>query len=379
MVMTVGKPKTLEEVKQALRGRLQHRRSPFVLTDPQEAERSIDRLTGVDGEQWGTVWGEVGARYETAGQAVETRGDARAAHAAYVQAYAFFAVGRYPCPNHPQKQACAARGRENYVRAGRGFEPPVVRVTIPFTGRSGEGREVVVMTRMPPTAAGTRPPVAFLWGGTDGYKEERHAFTDVLLQQGFATVAMDSPGTGEAPLLASEDAERLWTPVLTWLQERADVDGRRIVGVGSSFGGYWATKVAHTHHTAFRGVVNWGGGVHMNFQPAWTERSRYAPSYVMDLAASRSLMLGLDSYAEYIKKVQAFSLLEQGWLDGPSAPLLLVNGKDDTQVPIDDVYLLLEHGRPKTARIFPGGHMGHTPDTEPTIVAWLKQQVDLAS
>ncbi len=36
----------------------------------------------------------------------------------------------------------------------------------------------------------------------------------------------------------------------------------------------------------------------------------------------------------------------------------------------------MEHGAPKTARIFPGGHMGNTPETLPTIVRWLRARVD---
>ena len=45
------------------------------------------------------------------------------------------------------------------------------------------------------------------------------------------------------------------------------------------------------------------------------------------------------------------------------------------QCPIEDIYLLLEHGSPKSVRFFPGGHMGHTPKTMPTIVDWLMAQV----
>jgi hypothetical protein len=68
------------------------------------------------------------------------------------------------------------------------------------------------------------------------------------------------------------------------------------------------------------------------------------------------------------------SLLDQGLLDQPCAPLLLVNGKEDRQCPIEDVHLLIEHGSPKSVRLFPGGHMGHTPRTVPTIIEWLAAQ-----
>jgi hypothetical protein len=70
-----------------------------------------------------------------------------------------------------------------------------------------------------------------------------------------------------------------------------------------------------------------------------------------------------------------------GLLDKPSAPLLAVNGKNDDQAPIDDVYLLMEHGNPKSARIYPEGHhMGRTPgmaydEVLKMIVGWLKEQI----
>jgi hypothetical protein len=55
--------------------------------------------------------------------------------------------------------------------------------------------------------------------------------------------------------------------------------------------------------------------------------------------------------------------------------MLIVNGKEDLQTPIADLYMLLEHGSPKSARVFPGGHMGQTTQTFPTIVNWLKNEL----
>ena len=48
-----------------------------------------------------------------------------------------------------------------------------------------------------------------------------------------------------------------------------------------------------------------------------------------------------------------------------------MNGKEDRQCPIEDIFLLLDHGRPKSVRLFPGGHMGFGPHTVPTIVDWV--------
>src|SRR5712692_7056333 len=68
-------------------------------------------------------------------------------------------------------------------------------------------------------------------------------------------------------------------------------------------------------------------------------------------------------------------------LDQPSAPLLFINGKNDDQHPVEDIYLAMEHGDPKEARIFAdGGHMGRVPgqkNDEALAVAtgWLKRKL----
>lgn len=92
------------------------------------------------------------------------------------------------------------------------------------------------------------------------------------------------------------------------------------------------------------------------------------------LATRRSPMNEVDE-AEAAAAIERLESLDQGVLDRPSTPLLLVNGKEDRQVPIEDLYLVLEHGDPKHARIFPGGHMGHTPETLTTIMKWLRARL----
>ena len=71
------------------------------------------------------------------------------------------------------------------------------------------------------------------------------------------------------------------------------------------------------------------------------------------------------------------SLLSQGVLELPCAPMLCVNGLHDSVFPIADQYLLLEHGWPKAARFYPTGHMGNTPATMPAIVQWTRTVLGL--
>ena len=115
--------------------------------------------------------------------------------------------------------------------------------------------------------------------------------------------------------------------------------------------------------------------MHITFTPEWQERSRNASSYLMDLMTARARIFGGETFEDYVARCPELSLLDQGLLDQPSAPLLLVNGRDDVQNSIDDIYLTLDHGDPKSARVFDGGHMGEGP-VAPTIVDWVTQMLD---
>jgi hypothetical protein len=109
-----------------------------------------------------------------------------------------------------------------------------------------------------------------------------------------------------------------------------------------------------------------------------TERASVAIFGPIGLFQARSRAMGVKSLEEFLRVAPALSLKQQGLLDRPSAPLLCVNGKLDDQAPVDDIYLLMEHGNPKEARVYPeGGHMGRgagvkEEDIRELIVQWLK-------
>ncbi len=160
---------------------------------------------------------------------------------------------------------------------------------------------------------------------------------------------------------------RCISPCSIIYSQRPEVDATRIAAVGASFGGHWSTKLAHLAPDKLRAAVNWGGGIHHFFQPEWQERSRHADSYLFDLIEARANLFGKKTFEELCAVMPALSLLDQGWLDKPCAPLLIVNGKEDKQVPLEDFYLFLEHGNPKAIRLFPGGHMGAIPNIFKTV------------
>jgi esterase FrsA len=364
-------PRTLENAKQWMHARLAKRIHPLGLTDPEATAATIDRLEGLDGQNWAEAWTKTARGYLTRAEDAERSGDIETARSLYYQAYGFFFLGRFPVPNHPAKQHSYECELDAYLRFGRLCDPPIERVTIPFSGRSDEGKELVFYVRRPRGVE--KPKCVITWGGLDAWKEEATELSNALLGHGLATIAVDNPGTGESPVRGVPDAERQFLPLLDWAADQRDLSGARPAVLGRSFGGLWATKLAHLYPDRLGAAVSWGGGAHYMFQREWIERSRYPDSYLMELVEVRQRMLGATNDAEYIEGFARLSLLDQGLLDRPSAPLLLVNGKDDKQVPVADIHLLTEHGDPKAVRLFPGGHMGFGPQTVPTIAAWIKR------
>ena len=92
------------------------------------------------------------------------------------------------------------------------------------------------------------------------------------------------------------------------------------------------------------------------------------------VSPARASIFGGKTFEDYVARCRELSLLDQGLLDQPSAPILLVNGRDDLQNSIGDLYLSLDHGDPKAARVFDGGHMGEGP-VGPTVVEWVSRQL----
>lgn len=323
----------MEEVKKELLGRAQKNRNPFLYTVYDEVKPVIQGLRSVDREEWAKAFSALARPHEQRAAEAEGAGDVANARAEYLIAYDYYHVARYPAPNSPGKLSAYRKSQENFHKAARYFDPPLERVEMAFHGRRGEGAVSVGLLRKPKGVA--KPPVVVIWGGIDAFKEERPS--DPYLRVGIATLAIDMPGVADAPVAGSENGERLWDAMFDWIAQRADLDADRVGIVGGSTGGYWATKVAHTHRQRIRAAVNQGGPTHYAFMADWIARAQRG-EYPFELAETLACAFGRASADEWVEYSPRLSLLTQGILDRPCAPLLCVNGVNDSVFPIADMY-----------------------------------------
>jgi esterase FrsA len=343
---------------------------PFQFTLPHDVERIVTGLRSYDRDAWAAAFSAAAAPYQNDAEDAEQNGDTASARRNYLRAYGYYRLARYPTTNSDAKLAAYRQSQELLLRAARYLTIPIERVEIPFRGRTGEGDRVVAYLRVPD--ADRRLPILIVSGGIDTFKED--VPRDGVLGRRIATLALDIPGVGDAPLPGSPYAERMFDAVLDWIGHQPRFDAERVGYWGASTGGYWAVKIAHTHRDRLACAVSHGGCVHHAFEPGWIEEAQWG-EYPFELAETLAYAFGRNTFDEWVEYAPQLSLLRQGILDQPCADILVVNGLHDSVFPISDCYLLLEHGLPKSARIFDASHMGYTPATEQIIVDWIASRL----
>ena len=344
---------------------------PFTYATYEDVEKVMTTVTSYDRDAWAAAFSSVALPYENEADRADRVGDSQAAKENYLRAYQYYMLARYPTINSEGKKKAYKKSQDMLLKASRHFEIPLTKVEIPFNGRGGEGNSIPAYLREPKSGGGPFP-LLVTWGGIDGFKEEQ--LNNDAPARSMAHLAMDGPGVGDSPIKGSEDAERLFEAVFDWITTMKELNSSRVCVWGHSTGGYWAVKVAHVYRERIACAVSQGGPVHFAFQPEWMpeqERGEYPFEFFETIAYA----FGLSTYEEWAEYAPRLSLLGQGILDKPSAPLLLVNGVHDSVYPIKDNHLLLEHGSPKCARFYDAGHMGRTKDTFETIMGWITQNL----
>src|SRR5258708_11903806 len=186
--------RTLEEIKTEAIKRAENGMYPLIGLDPADVREAFSAIKTTDNDEWAAAFSAVADRYMAQAKALEATDPAKAS-ATYVRAW-----------------------------------------------------------RLPKNSKGPVPVVLAI-SGLDSRKEDLSENFGAILPYGIGFIGVDSPGTGQAPIKASETAERMFSGVLDYLQTRPEVDKTRIRVDGQSFGAYWATKLAILEHARLKAVV----------------------------------------------------------------------------------------------------------------------------
>jgi esterase FrsA len=372
--------RTIDEIRVEAIHRAEVGQYPLIGLDAGDVREAFNSIHTRDKDEWAAAFMGVADRYMNEAKSIEKTDPAKA-NADYIRAWRLYSFGRWPIPASTGKQRSYEKAIEAFLAHARFWDPPLEIVRIPF-----EGKEIIGYLRLPKNAIGPVPLVLAV-NGLDSRKEDLSESFSAILPFGIGYLAVDGPGTGQNPIKVSENAERMLSCVLDYIATRPEIDKNRVAMHGVSWGAYWATKMAIVERARLKGASAQSPPVDTFFQKDFLMNSlignrEYLFDQVPALMAIFDNVTTLDQMAEVLPKM---SLVKQGLLGKPMAPMLILAGVLDTQVPISDIDLLLDKGDvPKTAWVNPqGGHLGRQVGVWPdprifkeVIIPWLVRTLE---
>jgi esterase FrsA len=345
--------RSIDEIKVEAQARAERRNYPLIGLDPADVGDALAGIKTRDADEWAANWSMVADRYVAKAEAATSADDKRAN---YLRAWRLYYFAQWPVASSPGKKAAYQKALDAFVKSAQSFDPPLEVVRIPF-----EGKEIVGYLRLPPVTAAPAPLILAV-SGLDSRKETMADSYNALIEHGIGFFAVDGPGTGQSPVKVSPTADRVLSRVIDYLGTRQEIDPKRIVMHGVSFGGYWGAKLAIVERDRLKGVVVQSPPVHNGFQAEFLKTNLLGNrEYLFDVVpAFMNVVENVENTDDLAREFPKLSLQSQGLLGKPTTSMLVIGGTRDTQVPIADLELLLNNGDvPKEAWINPkGGHLG---------------------
>lgn len=303
-----------------------------------------------DEEAWCSEWGTLADRIHGIGLAALAAGHRISARDALLRASNYYRTAEFYRRSDPDNDAESARlarlSRESFAAAAELLDVPARRVAIPYEDTTLPG----YLFRA--DDSGTVRPTLVYHGGFDSTLEESYlAIARGALERGYNVLAFDGPGQGTARrlqgLVFRPDWEKVVTPVIDYAAALPEVDERRMVLMGTSFGGYLAARAAAFEHRIAALVLNDGlfdycGAVLRGLPPALTAlteagRDAEAEAVLAQAAAHSTYLrwsagnsrwtLGTTSAAETLRQMRAYTMA--GIADRITCPTLVLDPEND--------------------------------------------------
>lgn len=251
----------------------------------------------------------------------------------------------------------------------------VERVEIPFAGAV-----LPAWFHLPAAYNGSPLPTVLACGGMDAPREICVAREgDGMLARGFAVLAFDGPGQGEAAIHGVHVTTTNWIEageaLMAWARRRPEVDEARVVAFGTSFGSHWITQIAATQPS----LLGCAAALPV-FEPgAQTIFEHASPTF----KARHMFMAGLfDDEQAFDEMVAGYDL--RALVQMMTVPWLVVGGDADELSPTSWVTdLAAQCPAPSSLLIYAGGRHSLTesqaalagPSWRTEIADWLADRV----
>src|SRR3954466_1288896 len=212
-----------------------------------EVDLIVQRLKARAGDAdldraWMEEWSKEADRVAKIGDEADAAGNTVTAGDQYMRAGNYYYSAERFIPPGEEKLAVYRKALRSYQGAMARLHPDIERVEVPYEGHSlpawfVKGRGL-----------GKRPTVV-LFDGMDNAKEMSVIFAGLdFAKRGINTLAIDGPGQSETlrlrQIVSRPDYEVAGRAAYDFVAARPEVDPKKVVVMGYSFGGYHAPRVA---------------------------------------------------------------------------------------------------------------------------------------
>ena len=223
-----------------------HVLTPYLGADIGECLATASRIKEGDFESWFEEWHLIALRIENFAEDALAKKQYHSARAAYFRASNYYRTSGFflnANPDDPRFVTVWKKSCDLFVKGISLFKFKFEKIEIPF-----EDGILPVYFFSPDNAKISRPTMIALTG-FDGTKEELFLQSGFeALSRGYNFLCFEGPGQGEVvrqqKIYYRHDWEKVVTPVVDYVQQRIEVDPKRIVLMGVSYGGYLAARAA---------------------------------------------------------------------------------------------------------------------------------------
>jgi dienelactone hydrolase len=314
--------------------------APYGAVALAEIDEVCERLRARQGEPraWTEEWAAMGRRLEAVADAAAAEGREMTAGNYYLRAGMYYFTGERFVPPGAEKRAIGTKALACQHAGLRRRYPNLEVVEVPY-----EGTSLPALFMKAPGAAG-RAPTVVVFDGMDNCKEMSVLFAGLeFAARGWHTLAIDGPGQGESLRLrglhARHDYEVPGAAAYEYVAARPEVDPRRVVVMGYSFGGYYAARIAACEPRYAAGVAF--AALHWDlagWQREIARRQASDPTATAQSTFHFRWVMGCDTAEAAIEKATRFSLA--GVAEKIACPFLVVHAQDDRVVPVASAHAL---------------------------------------
>lgn len=216
-----------------------------------ECRLAVERVGDGGLDDWYREWSALAARVDADAARSAQAGHGVSAREAWLRASTYHRTAYFPLfgkPADPRLREAFDRESASFRHAAALFDPPVECIEIPFV----DGTTLPGMFARPAGGDTPRPTIVHV----DGYDSNIHemfvAHAAAAVARGYNILLFDGPGQGRNlirdGLTMRPDWENVVRPVIDYALARPEVDPRRTVLAGWSFGGFLAARAACFEH-----------------------------------------------------------------------------------------------------------------------------------